>query len=98
MFSSAEIIDGTTPPAPNMKISLLLKKLQSGDGVNKAELRSFEVLDEFDQLHPDFVARFGGGQSKMVATTLFLEYCAALILLTLTTTTFMVYVESTSDG
>tara|TARA_R100000231_G_scaffold44536_1_gene38574 strand:- start:906 stop:2990 length:2085 start_codon:yes stop_codon:yes gene_type:complete len=50
---------------PNMKIALLLKKLQSGDGVNKAELRSFEVLDEFDQLHPNFVARFGGGQSKI---------------------------------
>ncbi len=50
---------------PNMKIALLLKKLQSGDAVNKAELRSFEVLDEFDQLHPNFVARFGGGQSKV---------------------------------
>jgi len=50
---------------PNMKIAQLLKKLQTSDGVNKAELRSFEVLDEFDQLHPDFVARFGGGQSKI---------------------------------
>jgi len=50
---------------PNMKIAQLLKKLQTGEGVNKAELRSFEVLDEFDQLHPDFVARFGGGQSKI---------------------------------
>ncbi len=50
---------------PNMKIALLLKKLQSGDGVNKAELRSFEVLDEFDQPHPSFVARFGGSQNKV---------------------------------
>ena len=50
---------------PNMKIALLLKKLQSGDGVNKAELRSFEVLDEFDQPHPSFVARFGGSQNKI---------------------------------
>ena len=50
---------------PNMKIAQLLKKLQTGEGVNKAELRSFEVLDEFDQLHPNFVARFGGGQSKI---------------------------------
>ena len=50
---------------PNMKIALLLKKLQSGDGVNKAELRSFEVLDEFDQPHPNFVGRFGGSQNKI---------------------------------
>ena len=50
---------------PNMKIALLLKKLQSGDGVNKAELRSFEVLDEFDQPHPNFVAKFGGSQNKI---------------------------------
>jgi len=50
---------------PNMKIAQLLKKLQTGEGVNKAELRSFEVLDEFDQMHPDFVARFGCGQSKI---------------------------------
>jgi hypothetical protein len=50
---------------PNMKIAQLLKKLQTGEGVNKTELRSFEVLDEFDQLHPNFAARFGGGQSKI---------------------------------
>ena len=50
---------------PNMKIAQLLKKLQTGEGVNKAELRSFEVLDEFDQPHPNFVARFGGSQNKI---------------------------------
>ena len=36
----------------------------------------------------------GGKQTRTIATTLFVEYCAVPVLLTLTMTTFMVYVES----